>query len=241
MATLRSVNTRFWEDPWVEDLNPSEKLLFLYLLTNKYANLAGVYEITVKRISFETGLSHETVRKGLERFAKDNKAYFVDDNYLFLPNWLKNQNLNSNMKKGVLTIFSQLPESVLIKILGNRFQTVLKDYQTLLNALLKLELEVEEEEKEKEEKEKEQVDKPANQKLKFSPPTLEDVKAYATTRGRIDLAESFFDYYHTGNWKDRNGKAVKNWKQKFITWEIHDHKAKAQHNKQNQLDLTGRW
>ena len=143
MATLRSVNTRFWEDPWVEDLDPSEKLLFLYLLTNKYANLAGIYEITVKRISFETGLNQETIRKGLERFAKDNKAYFVDNNYMFLPNWLKNQNLNSNMKKGLLTIFSQLPKSVLIKILGNHYQTVLKDYQTLLNTLLKYKIEVE--------------------------------------------------------------------------------------------------
>lgn len=238
MATLRSVNTRFWEDPWVEDLTPSEKLLFLYLLTNKYANLAGVYEITVKRISFETGLPQETIRKGLERFAKDNKAYFVDDNYMFLPNWLKNQNLNSNMKKGVLTIFSQLPKSVLIKILGNHYQTVLKDYQTLLNTLLKYEVEIEE--KEKEEKEKEQVDKPANRKPKFSPPTLEDVKEYATTRGRIDLAKRFFDYYHAGDWKDGNGKAVKNWKQKFITWE-NSPKAETQHKKQNQLDLTGRW
>jgi hypothetical protein len=146
MATLRSVNTRFWEDPWVEDLDPSEKLLFLYLLTNKYANLAGIYEITVKRISFETGLNQETIRKGLERFAKDNKAYFVEDNYMFLPNWLKNQNLNSNMKKGVLTIFAQLPKSVLIRILGNHYQTVLKDYQTLLNTLLKYKIEVEVEE-----------------------------------------------------------------------------------------------
>lgn len=143
MATLRSVNTRFWEDPWVEDLDPSEKLLFLYLLTNKYANLAGIYEITVKRISFETGLDQETIRKGLERFAKDNKAYFVEDNYMFLPNWLKNQNLNSNMKKGVLTIFAQLPKSVLIRILGNHYQMVLKDYQTLLNTLLKYKIEVE--------------------------------------------------------------------------------------------------
>lgn len=223
MATLRSVNTRFWEDPWVEDLTPSEKLLFLYLLTNKYANLAGIYEITVKRISFETGLNHETIRKGFERFTKDNKAYFVDDNYLFLPNWLKNQNLNSNMKKGVLSIFGQLPKSVLIKILGNHYQTVLKDYQTLLNTLLKYEVEVEVEVEE----EVKQVNKPANRKPKFSPPTLEEVKTYATTRGRIDLVKSFFDYYDAGSWCDKDGKPVKNWKQKFVSWENRSPKAEA--------------
>lgn len=156
MATLRSVNTRFWEDPWVEELTPSEKLLFLYLLTCKYANLAGIYEITIKRISFETGLNNETIRNGLKRFANDKKAYFVEDNYLFLPNWLKNQNLNSNMKKGVQTIFSQLPKDILISVLGNGYQTILKDYQTLLNTLLKYEVEVEVEKEIEIEEEKEE-------------------------------------------------------------------------------------
>ena len=145
MATLRSVNTRFWEDPWVEELSPSEKLLFLYLLTCKYANLAGIFEITIRRISFETGLNNETIRNGLKRFAKDKKAFFVDENYMFMPNWLKNQKLNSNMKKGVITIFSELPNDVKINILGNGYQTVLKDYQTLRNTLLKYEVEVERE------------------------------------------------------------------------------------------------
>jgi len=145
MATLRSVNTRFWEDPWVEELSPSEKLLFLYLLTCKYANLAGIFEITIRRISFETGLNNETIRNGLKRFAKDKKAFFVDENYMFLPNWLKNQNLNSNMKKGVIAIFSELPKDVKINVLGNGYQTVLKDYQTLRNTLLKYEVEVERE------------------------------------------------------------------------------------------------
>lgn len=81
---------------------------------------------------------------------------------------------------------------------------------------------------------------PARKKKMFTPPTLEDVKEYATTRGRIDLAKRFFDYYHAGDWKDRNGKPVKNWKQKFITWE-NSPKAEAQQKKENQLDLTGRW
>lgn len=57
-------------------------------------------------------------------------------------------------------------------------------------------------------------------------PTLEQVKEYASQRGRLDLAESFFDYYSTGDWKDSKGNKVKNWKQKFITWEQHNQKPK---------------
>ena len=54
---------------------------------------------------------------------------------------------------------------------------------------------------------------------KFTPPTLEDVKAYAESRGNKVDAQKFFDYYTEGKWKDSGGKPVKNWKQKMITWE----------------------
>lgn len=53
----------------------------------------------------------------------------------------------------------------------------------------------------------------------FIPPTLEQVTAYAEERGRVDLAKKFFDYFEAGNWYDSEGKPVKVWKQKFITWE----------------------
>ena len=55
----------------------------------------------------------------------------------------------------------------------------------------------------------------------FIPPTLEEVTAYAEERGRVDLAKKFFDYFEAGNWHDSEGKPVKAWKQKFITWEAH--------------------
>lgn len=140
MAQLRSVNTKFWEDPWVESLAPDEKLLFLYLITNSYANIAGIYEISMRRISFETGIELERVRKGLERLGKDKKAFFISGNYMFLPNFLKNQNLNANMKTGVLKIFNNLPKAVKTRLLGNDYPTILNDYRTLSNILLKYEI-----------------------------------------------------------------------------------------------------
>lgn len=154
MANLRSVNTKFWEDSWIEELSPSEKLIFLYLITNSNANLAGIYEITIRRICFETGVDKQTVSKAFERFSKDKKAYFIENNYLFLPNWLKNQNLNDNMKKGVIRIINELPNSVKTKLLGKDYQSLLKDYQSLRNTLLKYEVlegEIEEEITEEEE------------------------------------------------------------------------------------------
>jgi len=53
---------------------------------------------------------------------------------------------------------------------------------------------------------------------KMKTPTLEEITEFAQSKGRADLAPKFFDYYEQGNWHDREGKPVKNWKLKFITW-----------------------
>lgn len=60
-----------------------------------------------------------------------------------------------------------------------------------------------------------------NNSMRFTPPTIDEVKAYVAERGnRID-AQRFYDYYEAAGWKDSSGKSVKNWKQKAITWENH--------------------
>ena len=48
---------------------------------------------------------------------------------------------------------------------------------------------------------------------------MEDVSAYAKERGVQNLAQKFFDYYSAGTWVDGKGDPVRNWKQKFLTWE----------------------
>jgi len=58
----------------------------------------------------------------------------------------------------------------------------------------------------------------------FIPPTLDDVKAYCKSRNSSVDPQRFFEYFTTGNWKDSEGKPVKNWKQKLITWESHGQK-----------------
>jgi len=51
----------------------------------------------------------------------------------------------------------------------------------------------------------------------FTPPTLEDVGSYFLEKGYTKQSgEKAFNYYDSNNWKDGNGKKVKNWKQKMI-------------------------
>ena len=77
-------------------------------------------------------------------------------------------------------------------------------------------------------KEKDNTDVLSKKKKKFIPPTLEEVQAYAQQRGREDLAQTFFEYFNAGEWYDGNGKPVRNWKQKFVTWETHNPKKDTQ-------------
>lgn len=57
----------------------------------------------------------------------------------------------------------------------------------------------------------------------FIPPSLSDILEYAKKRGREDIGKKFFDYFTAGDWFDAKGNRVKNWKQKFITWEGCNH------------------
>ena len=161
MGKLRSVNTKFWLDPFVEDLKPTDKLLFLYLLTNPLTNLLGVYEITINRICYDTGLTRQMVANGLEGFGRVRKAFFIE-NYMILPNWLKNQNLNRNMKIAVEKEFNALPKSLRDRLYPNGSESLWNGSESFPNGSeIESEVEVESEiecESETKRKNKEQFD-----------------------------------------------------------------------------------
>lgn len=56
----------------------------------------------------------------------------------------------------------------------------------------------------------------------FSPPTLEEVKAYVKEKGLPIDPQYFLDYFTAGDWHDSKGQPVKNWKQKALTWARHN-------------------
>lgn len=78
MAKNRMINTRFWDDSWVVSLDPIEKLLFIYLITNSCTGLTGCYEISLRRVSFDTGLDESAIKNIFKRFEDDGKIAYVD-------------------------------------------------------------------------------------------------------------------------------------------------------------------
>lgn len=203
MADLRrSVNTRIWSDEWFETLKPTEKLLWLYLLTNERTNMLGCYEVSMKRISYESGIDESMVRKAFEGFQRLGKAYYLGGKYVFLPNWLKNQSMNTNMVKSAKNDYQNLPIGVLeaiCEIVGKGFESLSKGYQTLPKIESEIEIEIESE---------------SSKRKRFVAPTLDEVK---NEMGNDLEADKFFDFYTSKGWKVGKTPMV-DWRASVRTW-----------------------
>ncbi len=132
MSKQRIVKDNFWTDPYIEDLDPIEKLMFLYLLTNPLCNILGIYEIRIKRIAYETGIDKDMVDKVFDRFVKDKKLIRVND-WVIITNFAKNQSINPSVQTGMQRIYNDLPDKVKQAVTGC---TPLETYLTLLNLTL---------------------------------------------------------------------------------------------------------
>lgn len=64
-------------------------------------------------------------------------------------------------------------------------------------------------------------DTPARGPKAFMPPTVEEVQAYAASRGNPNFdARRFVDGYAAADWHDSKGTRVRSWKQKYVmVWE----------------------
>lgn len=113
MSGQRSVTTHFWRDSYVESLDPSERLLFLYLLTSPERSLCGIYELPLRVIASDTGFDRDMILRIFDRFSKDKKAHYIDG-WVVMVNTVKHQNLkNSNICIGIQREFDEIPQSLI--------------------------------------------------------------------------------------------------------------------------------
>lgn len=108
MAEMRVVKTVFWDDDYIGDLPPHGKLVFIQLFTNDKTNLSGCYQITIKKIFDDTGVSREEIREWIERFEKDGKVVYRDG-WLLMRNFIKHQKPNTQIIKGIRNSLNGLP------------------------------------------------------------------------------------------------------------------------------------
>jgi hypothetical protein len=133
MAKQRVVNTRFWNDPWVmEELNPLDKLLFLYFLTNDQTNLSGIYEISHRVICFETGIEKETLTKAM--IPRLGPKVFYEDGWIIIPNFPKHQNTeNPKIMAGIQRELALVPDEIYEKAIAYGYPIHRESHLTKLN------------------------------------------------------------------------------------------------------------
>lgn len=139
----RILHTKIWEDSYFSELSIMEKLLFLYYLTNKNINLVGIYEITDKKVLFETGVTLDDLRIFQNKVSESQKIFFYKD-CVFIVNHNKYQKydgeklevaknkeidvLNSDIKDK----FNEMSSNKLSKLYGYRIDNS-ENIKTKLN------------------------------------------------------------------------------------------------------------
>lgn len=102
----RYINTKFWNDSYVSDLDPIEKLLFIYFLTNEHTNISGVYEVPLKVVALETGIDKTMIEKILPRLSE--KVGYIGG-MVVVKNFLKHQETKSEQTlKGILNCWNEI-------------------------------------------------------------------------------------------------------------------------------------
>lgn len=111
--TYRKFDTGTWGDKKFERLNPMERYLFLYLWSNEQCNQSGVYEITLRRIEFETKLPIKGGSTPLEPMLKDLAEkhkmiyWWPDDEVILVRKFLKRQCQNKQFAESALKIVAE--------------------------------------------------------------------------------------------------------------------------------------
>jgi hypothetical protein len=90
MANFRTISPSFWSDPFVEELTPSEKLLYIYLFSNEHVSNIGVTEASIRKMAFETGVDASSVSAFIGQMSSLGKVVH-DGGQILAVNFIRNQ------------------------------------------------------------------------------------------------------------------------------------------------------
>lgn len=107
MSKQRIVKDEIWDDDWFYELDPSEKLVWLFLLTNPRSNIAGIYKLNKKWSSQVVGLDGDVFNTILSRFIKDGKIIY-ENNWIAIVNFHKHLAYrNASVVQGIVRIYKE--------------------------------------------------------------------------------------------------------------------------------------
>jgi len=112
MSKQRIIKDEVWDDEWFYDLDPVEKLVWLFLLTNTRCNIAGFYKLNPKWGARTVGLDLDIFQKIMLRFVRDEKL-FMHEEWLVILNFTKHQAENPSVKIGIKRVLESVPDEII--------------------------------------------------------------------------------------------------------------------------------
>ncbi|MFA4995718.1 MAG: hypothetical protein WC536_01090 [Patescibacteria group bacterium] len=85
----RQIQARVWDDDFVQNATWQSRYVFIYLMTCLPMNMTGVFQLTDKKIIFETGLSDGDFEIAKEELSQNKKVLFCRG-WVFVVNAFKN-------------------------------------------------------------------------------------------------------------------------------------------------------
>lgn len=96
MAKYRQIHVSYWQDGFILSLPPEEKYFYIYLMTNSKTTQCGIYELPLKVVEIETGLSSDRIFELIHKFVRYRRIEFNEETReIMLLNWLKHNSLKS--------------------------------------------------------------------------------------------------------------------------------------------------
>lgn len=210
MARKRMIDPSIWQSEDFSKLSTLAKLVFIGLFSladDEGRGRCNPVYLKSTLFPYEEGIRSADIDKTLSEISSNMSAIFYScdgSSYYSLYNWNTWQKIDKPSQ-------SKIPEYD-----EKTMQKIFDDNSTSpRRAVAPNKKGIEKEIKGKEEK-------------KFIPPSLEDIEKYVLEKKLKVDAKQFYDYFTEGKWVDSNGKAVKNWKQKILTWNGYSEKPKQE-------------
>ncbi len=83
----RTIAASFWTDPKVKGMNPVERLVVLYLITNPHTHVSGIYALNLGYASLDLGLKEREVKSALDTLSRLGIALYDQDKDIV---WVRN-------------------------------------------------------------------------------------------------------------------------------------------------------
>lgn len=210
MARKRMIDPNIWQSEDFSKLSTLAKLVFIGLFSladDEGRGRSNPVYLKSTLFPYEEGIRSTDIDKTLSEISSNMSVIFYTcdgSSYYSLYNWNTWQKIDKPSQSKI----PEYDEKTMKKIFDDNSTSPRRMVAPNKKG-------IEKEKKGKEEK-------------KFIPPSLEDVEKYVQEKNLKVSAKHFYDYFTEGKWVDSNGKEVKNWKQKILTWNGYSEKPKQE-------------